>query len=35
VKEVYLYFGLEEDKVPYVKNDNGIKMIDIERIAQF
>lgn len=31
-KEVYLWFGIEEDKIPYVKIENGIKMIDVEEI---
>ena len=33
-KEIYLWFGLEEDKVPYVKKDNGKKFIDIGTIGR-
>lgn len=31
-KEIYLWFGLEEDKMPYVKEENGKKFIDIGAI---
>ena len=31
-KEIYLWFGLEEDKIPYVKEENGKKFIDIGAI---
>ncbi len=33
VRKIYLYFGLEEDKIPYVKEKDGVKIIDIEKIA--
>lgn len=31
-KEIYLWFGLEEDKIPYVKEEDGKKFIDIGTI---
>ncbi len=31
-KEVYLWFGLEEDKMPYVTEENGRKFIDVAAI---
>jgi Schlafen, AlbA_2 len=31
-KEIYLWFGLEEDKIPYVKEENGGKFIDVAKI---
>lgn len=35
VREIYAWFGLEEDKIPYVKETQGIgKTIDTEHIAQ-
>lgn len=33
VKEIYLWFGQEEDKIPYVKTENGLKMVDINSIT--
>lgn len=32
LKEVYLWFGLEEDKIPYVKSENGVKVVDVDAI---
>lgn len=32
VSEIYLWFGFEEERVPYVKLDDGIRRVDIERI---
>ena len=32
VKEIYLWFGIEEDKIPYVKNENGLRIIDVDGI---
>ncbi len=32
VKEVYLWFGIEENKIPYTKEENGLKVIDAEAI---
>jgi len=32
VSEIYLWFGFEEERVPYVKLDDGIRKVDIERI---
>jgi len=34
LKEVYPWFGIEEDKIPYIKIENGLKMIDIETIRK-
>ena len=31
-KEIYLWFGLEEDKIPYVKEGDGKKFIDVAKI---
>lgn len=31
-KEIYLWFGLEEDKIPYVKEQDGKKVIDVAAI---
>jgi hypothetical protein len=33
VREVYLWFGLEEDKIPYTKQVDGKTKIDIEAIS--
>ena len=33
LKEFYLWFGLEEDKIPYVKEEGGIKMVNPEAIV--
>jgi hypothetical protein len=32
LKEVYLWFCLEEDKIPYVKSENGLKMVEADAI---
>lgn len=32
VEKIYLWFGIEEDKIPYVKTENNIKMIDTDAI---
>ena len=32
-KEVFLWFGIEEDKIPYTKTENGLKMIDTQAIV--
>lgn len=32
LKEVYLWFGLEEDKIPYTKEETGVKMVNSESI---
>jgi len=32
LKEVYLWFGLEENKIPYTKEETGVKMVDPETI---
>lgn len=34
LKEVYPWFGIEEDKIPYIKVEDGIKMIDVETIKK-
>jgi hypothetical protein len=34
VKEVYLWFGIEEDKTPYFKNDAGVRELDIAAISK-
>lgn len=34
LKEVYPWFGIEEDKIPYIKIENGLKMIDVETIKK-
>ena len=34
VKEVYLWFGIEEDKIPYIKTEGGFKTIDTEAIKK-
>lgn len=34
IREIYLWFGLEEDKIPYVKEENGIKMLDTTSMLQ-
>lgn len=31
-KEIYLWFGLEEDKIPYVKEEGGGKFVDVAKI---
>lgn len=31
-KEVFLWFGIEEDKVPYIKTENNLQMIDVAAI---
>lgn len=33
IKKIYLWFGIEEDKIPYIKRDEGLKRIDISRIS--
>ena len=33
LKEIYLWFGLEEDKIPYTKTEGELKMVDPEAIA--
>lgn len=33
LKEIYLWFGFEEDKIPYIKTEKGIKTVDSETIA--
>lgn len=33
IKEVYLWFGIEEDKIPYTKDENGIKTLDVSSFA--
>ena len=33
VREVYLWFGIEEDKIPYVKEIEGVKAVDAEAIT--
>lgn len=33
IREIYLWFGLEQDKIPYTKDVDGIKMIDSSAIA--
>lgn len=34
VKEIYLWFGISSDdeQIPYMKNENGINMVDIDKI---
>lgn len=32
VREIYLWFGFDEDKIPYTKTENDVKMIDPEQI---
>lgn len=32
VQEIYLWFGIEQDKIPYVKEEDGIKFIDTDAI---
>ena len=34
IKEIYLWFGFEEDKIPYTKEENGIKMVDSDAIVR-
>lgn len=34
VKEIYLWFGIEEDKIPYFKNENGVRVLDVDSIAK-
>jgi len=31
-KEIFLWFGIEEDKVPYIKTENNLQMIDTRAI---
>lgn len=33
IREIYLWFGLEEDKIPYTKAEAGVKIIDSEQIS--
>ena len=33
LKEIYLWFGWEEDKIPYTKTEGELKMVDPEAIA--
>jgi hypothetical protein len=33
-KEIYLWSGLDEDKKPYTRMENGRRMIDAERISR-
>jgi hypothetical protein len=32
VREIYLWFGFDEDKIPYTITENDVKMIDPEQI---
>lgn len=32
LKEIYLWFGIEEDKIPYTKLENGVSVVDPEKI---
>ena len=32
VKEIYLWFGILEEGIPYTKIENGIRIIDIQKI---
>jgi hypothetical protein len=32
LREIYLWFGLEEDKIPYTKTEDDVKMVDPEQI---
>lgn len=34
VKEIYLWFGLEEDKIPYVTIENNARLIDLDAIKR-
>jgi hypothetical protein len=34
VREIYLWFGLEEDKIPYMKDEQGIKSFDTTTIVK-
>jgi hypothetical protein len=34
VREVYLWFGLEEDKIPYFKEEGGVRVFDIEAVKK-
>ncbi|MEK6335916.1 MAG: ATP-binding protein [Acidobacteriota bacterium] len=34
VKEIYLWFGLEEDKIPYTKTDGDFRFVDPQAIKQ-
>ncbi len=34
LKEVYLWFGFEEDKIPYSKEENGLKIIDPQSMVK-
>jgi hypothetical protein len=34
LKEIYAWFGWEEDKIPYTKTDGALKMVDPEAMAK-
>lgn len=34
VRKIYLWFGIEDDKIPYVKDEDGVKIIDAEAIKK-
>jgi hypothetical protein len=32
IREIYLWFGLEEDKIPYFKDEGGVRIFDADAI---
>ena len=34
LREIYLWFGLEENKIPYTKLENGVRVVDPEQIKK-
>ncbi len=34
LREIYLWFGLEQEKIPYVKNEEGVWMVNADEIAK-
>ncbi|WIM10539.1 ATP-binding protein [Enhydrobacter sp.] len=34
MREIYLWFGIEEDKIPYFKTDNDVRVFDTEAVSK-
>lgn len=34
VREVYLWFGIEEDKIPYFKMEDGVRQLDVDALSK-